>query len=227
MLRQDSVPSDSAGPSLNLNEYMTTHDHYYSHHPASHSQPRIISFELLGRRWRFETDAGVFSRDRLDRGTRLLAESIAFPQSGRLLDWGYGYGVLGVVAAAQTRLEVCMVDANQRAVFLAERNASLNEVSNVQVLCSDGAAPFREGSFDMIVSNPPIRAGNRVIFGLIDDAPSKLREGGQLCLVVQTRQGAASVARRMATAFGNVQTLGRSGGYRVLRSARKRGDALE
>jgi len=84
---------------------MTTHDHYYSHHPASHSQPRIISFELLGRRWRFETDAGVFSRDRLDRGTRLLAESIAFPQSGRLLDWGCGYGVLGVVAAAQTRLE--------------------------------------------------------------------------------------------------------------------------
>ena len=51
-------------------------DHYYTREPQSESRPVNCTFEYRGISLRFETDAGVFSRGEVDKGTRLLLEAL-------------------------------------------------------------------------------------------------------------------------------------------------------
>ena len=78
-----------------------------------------------------------------------------------------------------------------------------------------------QGTFDLIVSNPPFRAGKKVVHGLVEQAPDYLVSGGGLALVVQRKQGAESLTKKMEEVFGNVEVLDRSGGYRVLLSRKR------
>ena len=69
------------------------HDHYYTVNPNSAHDLRRVKFSVLGNELMFDTDAGVFSRDGLDEGSRILME--ALPElTGRVLDLGCGTGVL-------------------------------------------------------------------------------------------------------------------------------------
>ena len=53
---------------------------------------------LLGNKFIFYTDNGVFSKDGLDFGSRLLLETIPLEEvGGKVLDMGCGYGVFGIV----------------------------------------------------------------------------------------------------------------------------------
>ena len=70
-------------------------EHYYTENPTSGHDERRIALRALGRELTFTTDAGVFSRDGLDRGTEVLLD--ALPElSGRVLDLGCGWGAVGV-----------------------------------------------------------------------------------------------------------------------------------
>jgi len=173
-----------------------------------------------------QTDAGVFARGEVDRGTELLAGSLALPPDAHVLDVGCGYGVLGILAAMLApNGRVVMTDVNERAVDLAARNARTNAVPHAEARLGAFYAPVAGETFDAIVCNPPIRAGKDVVFRIVDGAPAHLRPGGALWLVARTRQGARSIEKRMLAAFGNCETVARGSGYRVLRSVRVTGPA--
>ena len=71
----------------------------------------------------FNSDNGVFCKDRLDYGTRLLLESIPWNEvEGSILDIGCGYGPIGIIASKMTDASVTMCDVNKRALHLAEMN---------------------------------------------------------------------------------------------------------
>ena len=96
-------------------------DHYYTENPLSAHDEWQVAVEALGNRMTFTTDAGVFSRDGLDRGTQVLLN--ALPElSGRVLDLGCGWGAVGVsLGRRYPALEIVMTDINSRAVALARR----------------------------------------------------------------------------------------------------------
>lgn len=193
-------------------------EHYYSDAPSSKSDERILEAVLRGQSLRLITDAGVFSKGRVDRGTRLLIESSPLPSGGTLLDLGCGYGPVGITfARLRPELHVAMVDVNRRAVELSTRNAILNQVQNVSVCIGDGLASVAEGRmFSGIYTNPPYRAGKQVVFGMISDAFNRLEPGGLIAAVGQTKQGIKSLGRHIESIFGNVQEVAKEGGYRVL-----------
>jgi 16S rRNA (guanine1207-N2)-methyltransferase len=123
-----------------------------------------VRCRLRGIEYEFLTSSGVFSRKRIDLGTRLLVESMLLPDEGELLDVGCGYGVVGIVAASlRPRLSVFMTDVNERAVYLAERNVERCGLVNVTVRGGDLYGPVEGGLFDVIVSNPPFSAGWRSV----------------------------------------------------------------
>ena len=97
----------------------------------------------------------------------------------------------------------------------------MNGIANAEVRLGNLYEPVAEMAFDQIVSNPPIRAGRDVVDRIISDAPMHLLDGGSLWLVARTRQGAASIQRRMAAAFGTATVVRRGSGFKVLRSAKK------
>ena len=195
-------------------------EHYYTENPNSAHDERVVRANALGNELEFTTDAGVFSRDGLDRGTQVLLESLP-PLRGRVLDLGCGWGAVGVALGKRDpALEIVMSDINQRAVALAARNLAENGV-RAEVVQGDGFESV-EGLFDAVVTNPPIRAGKAVIYGLFAQARDRLRPGGGLYLVIRKQQGAESCMRFLSDYFETVEKLDRSAGFWVIRAAERK-----
>ncbi len=190
-------------------------EHYFSASPSSEKYTRTITALINGTNYRFTTASGVFSKDKVDKGTLLLAESVGVSKEDKILDLGCGYGVIGIAFSKRVR-SVLMTDINERAVELAKTNVKLNGLSNAEVVQSDLYNGMESGKFDKIICNPPIRAGRDVIDKIIAGAPAHLVTGGSLYLVAQTKQGAKSIAKKMKEIFGNQDYVEKSGGYRVM-----------
>jgi len=199
-------------------------EHYFARAPASRRRPIEIEARIRGRRFRFHSDAGVFSAARVDPGTRLLAEAMELRAADRVLDLGCGYGVLGIVAAALApQGMVVLLDRNFRAVELARANLALNGAANASVVLADGPDALADSAFDVVATNPPVHAGNQAVFMFIEGAWRKLRPGGAFYLVGRLRRGAATFARDMERVFGGVAEIEKRAGYRVYRSQRQEG----
>ena len=72
---------------------------------------------------------------------------------------GCGYGPLGISLAKVRGVKVTMIDINSRAIDLAKRKCSTNKVE--ATIFQSNIYENVTGSFDYIISNPPIRAGRR------------------------------------------------------------------
>lgn len=192
-------------------------DHYYTINPNSAHDEWQISATILGNTFSFTTDAGVFSRDGLDRGTEVMLECL--PElSGRVLDLGCGWGPVGTALGKKyPDLYIVMTDINQRAVDLSNRNLAANHVSNARAVQGD-AFENVEGHFDAIITNPPIRAGKAVIYGMFDEARNHLVPGGCLYIVIRKQQGAPSALKYLASIYDTAETIGRGSGFHVIRA---------
>ena len=193
-------------------------EHYYSENPVAAHDEREVIYQALGLRFACVTDAGVFSRDGLDMGTRILLE--ALPElHGRILDLGCGWGPVGTALGKKyPDAQLVLTDVNSRAVELAARNLGANGVTNATVVQGDGFVAV-EGKFDAIVLNPPIRAGKAVIYAMFAEAAAHLNAGGALYIVIRKQQGAESAQKYLETLYGDVQRIAREKGYWVLRCA--------
>ena len=197
-------------------------DHYFTPHPSASGRRRTLTVTLRGHSFRFATAAGVFSRGRVDRGTRLLIEHLEVRPADRLLDLGCGYGVIGIVAGRLApRGRVFLVDTNTVAVELAAENIRINGLTNAVARQGDGFAPVSRQTFDVIAFNPPLRAGLPLVYRLIEQAKDRLSPSGRFYLVARTRQGAARLAEKMRHVFGAVDEVAKAGGYRVYLSRRQ------
>jgi len=193
-----------------------SHDHYFSKDPTSAGGERSFEATLRGFEFTFVTEAGVFSRTGVDRGTRLLLHHLTVGPTDRVLDLGCGWGAVGLVAARLApEGHVVLLDINLRAVDLTRRNLAANQIANAEARQSDGFAAVAGERFDVIALNPPIRAGLAVVYRLIEEAKAHLAPGGAFFLVGRTQQGVLRLAKKMAETFGEVEELGKGGGYRV------------
>lgn len=204
---------------------MSGMEHYYSEKPTSKSDPHSFQIELLGHQLTFTTDVGVFSKRFLDFGTKLLIESFQMPGvEGPLLDVGCGYGPIGVSLAKQAPdRRVVMVDINERAVSLAEKNCQINDIHNAIVIKSDLFNDVPDENYAAILSNPPIRAGKKVVYQLFQNAYEFLAENGEFWCVIQKKQGASSAEKELQAifGFGNVDVINKKKGYFIFRSKKK------
>ena len=191
-------------------------DHYYTENPVSAHGERRVALQALGNALTFITDAGVFSRDGLDRGTEVLLNALP-PLEGRVLDLGCGWGAVGVALGKRyPDLDIVMTDINSRAVGLTRRNLAENGVT-ATVLQGDGFAAV-EGCFDAIVTNPPIRAGKAVVYGLFAQAREHLNPGGALYAVIRKQQGAPSALKYLREIYSRAEIVDRGSGFHVMRA---------
>ena len=196
-------------------------DQYFTREPSSESRPVICEFEDRGRKYVFETDAGVFSRGEVDQGTEILLKALP-DLEGDILDLGCGWGVVGTCLKGRNPdARIVMVDVNLRALELSRKNLSCNGAS-AEVLESDGFEGIRDRTFDAVVTNPPIRAGKEKVYEMLGDAARSLKSGGQLFVVIRKQQGAESCMRYLKTLFDEVEKIDRSAGYWVLQARERK-----
>ena len=196
--------------------------HYFSPVQRAGHRVREVSVTLRGRTFGFLTDRAVFATRGVDRGTRLLIETMSVGEGDVILDLGCGYGVIGLVAAALApHGHAHLVDVNARAADLARENAVRNGIGNVTVHVGDGVEPVRGIAFDLVLTNPPVRAGRTIVLRFFTGARGVLRPGGRVLFVARTGQGARTLARHVEALFGNVTELAKGSGFRVYAATRE------
>lgn len=196
--------------------------HYFKNDASLNHDVTSYDVVILNQSFKFYTDAGVFSKRGLDYGSKVLIEQVVIKDHIKhVLDVGCGYGPIGIsLAKVYPNLLVTMVDINERAVEMARKNATTHNVSNVEIKVSNLFSNV-SGTYDLILSNPPIRAGKQTIFKLYEDAEKHLNPGGLLCVVIQKKQGAPSTFEYLKTLFSAVEIVKKDKGYWVILSKKQ------
>lgn len=171
---------------------------------------------VLGKKFIFYTDNGVFSKDGLDFGSRLLLETIPLEEvGGKVLDMGCGYGVFGIILNRVTSCSVDMVDVNLRAIHLTEINIKENRNENIRVFESNTYENV-DSKYSCIVTNPPIRAGKKVVYDIVMNAKNYLEKDGKLFLVIRKEQGAKSLIEDLKKYY-DVVVLNKKKGFFIIK----------
>ncbi len=189
--------------------------YYFTSNNGKEPNRKKIRFRFLANMETFISDDGVFSKDTLDFGSRVLLEYLVKePLKGKVLDLGCGIGYIGILLKKYIpEIELTMVDVNETAVQLAQENSELYGQKNI-VAVSDGLASI-DGTFNVIVTNPPIRTGKANIYRLFNDAFSRLEENGVMYIVIRKQQGAESALKYLET-LGTTEVLDKVKGYWIL-----------
>jgi len=192
-------------------------EHYFAELPKSEAKLGIVRTRLRGEPFEFLTASSVFSKKRVDLGTRLLIEAMVLPETGCVLDVGCGYGAVGIAAAASnSRLRVIMTDVNMRAVRLARENIEINKVNNAEVRYGYFYEPIPELTFNCVLSNPPVSAGMETVKAIVRGAPRVMASKATFQMVIRSKIGGKTLPSVFNETFGNCAVLARESGYRVL-----------
>lgn len=197
-------------------------EHYFTPSPKVASRPVLVTATVRGIPLRLWTDRGVFSYGKIDAASKLLAEATQIEPDARVLDWGAGYGLLGIVAAKlEPSCTATLVEVNERAADLARRNLAENAVDNAEVIAGQAPEMLGDRQFDAVISNPPLSRGRAAVEELIRDSCARLADGGTLWLVIHTRSGAKRYLKLLQQLFAQATTVNISGGYRILRACKQ------
>ena len=195
---------------------------YFENNKNLSSNIQQINFYFRENTFIFLTDNGVFSKGGVDFGSSVLLKTIKFEkeESKKVLDVGCGYGPIGIcIGKTYPNFQIDMVDVNERAIGLAVKNAENNKVNNVNIFLSNVYENINT-KYDLILSNPPIRAGKNVVHNIICGAYEYLNEGGEMRCVIQQKQGAPSAIKALNEVFKEVEVITKDKGYWIISAKR-------
>lgn len=221
---------------------VTTHPgrrkaHVFSVHPAAGdssfgmveaSRPTAVTVAEHGLV--MQGGPGVFSSDRFDLGTRLLAGQIASRAESlgvvrSVVDLGCGNGALGILALRHfPEASVHFIDDSRTAVATARRNVQTNAATSAErahFLCADVFGDDWTESVDLVVCNPPFHhtkaMSDEVAWQMFVQSHRNLAPGGELWVVGNRHLGYHAKLSRL---FGNVRQLDAHPKFVVLASIR-------
>lgn len=189
--------------------------HYFTNDEIK-SNEKIYVTKINDIELKFYTDNGVFSKNKLDFGTRTLLENLEIDRfRGKILDFGCGIGPIGIYLSLKTKEKIDMIDINKRSISLAIKNSKLNN-ANTNIFESNIYEKINK-KYDFIVSNPPIRVGNEVLYKILFEAKEHLNENGELWMVINKDQGAKTITKKLEQ-FYDVTIVEKNKGFYVIKA---------
>lgn len=195
---------------------------YFDNNENLISKKREISVLLNDIKYTFISDNGVFSKGEVDYGSIALLKILLKQNfTGNILDIGCGYGTIGLILAKNfPECNFLLSDVNIRACALARENKKSFGVKNVEIIESDIFQNI-DKNFDYIVTNPPIRAGKKVIYSIFEQSYHHLNQNGSLFIVIRRSHGAESAQKFIHSVFGNCELLKKDKGFYVYCATKK------
>lgn len=194
--------------------------HYFENDKNLKSEIRELSYKYNSSFFIFYSDNGVFSKNNIDYGSRLLIETYLKENDineKRVLNVGCGYGFLGIMVSRVTDSYVEMIDINKRAVHLTNMNIKRYKDFKGKTYVSNVYENV-EGKYDIIITNPPIRIGKEKLLEILIGAFDHLEDNGLLYYVIRKDQGALSIKKILEENSINVEIINRNKGYFIYRA---------
>lgn len=194
--------------------------HYFENDKNLKSEIRELSYKYNSSFFIFYSDNGVFSKNNIDYGSKLLIETYLKENDineKRVLDVGCGYGFLGIMISRVTDSYVEMIDINKRAVHLTNMNIKRYKDFKGKTYVSNVYENV-EGKYDIIITNPPIRIGKEKLLEILIGAFDHLEDNGLLYYVIRKDQGALSIKKILEENSINVEIINRDKGYFIYRA---------
>lgn len=189
--------------------------HYFTNDEVK-SLEKEVEIKINDVDFKFITDNGVFSKRGLDFGTRTLLENLDIDNiKGNVLDFGCGWGPIGIYIAKVKNILVDMIDINKRSLELASRNALLNDVK-VNIFESNIYENVIK-KYDFIITNPPIRVGKKILYDILFSAYDYLNDGGELWLVINKNQGAKSLVKDLSEKY-KTEIICKNKGFYIIKA---------
>jgi 16S rRNA (guanine1207-N2)-methyltransferase len=200
----------------------TTTPHYFDPGPRTDGELKSSTIQWGHHRLEWMVAPGIFSPRDLDDGSRLLLDALVVPTGGLLLDLGCGSGPLGLLPHLRdATLRSVLTDINPVALRCAAANARLHAPGRALVVHSWAASAIAPDRFDVVVTNPPIRAGRKVVEEILRGGLCSIKNGGSFYMVVRVQQGGWTLAARLGEWLGREPELvGRRKGYLVFRASK-------
>lgn len=196
-------------------------EHYFTNNPTSKSEERILTYKIADKTIKFISDNGVFSKEHVDIATNFMLNVLINEEiNGKVLDLGCGYGTIGITLSKFFDIDITMLDINERALNLTRRNCELNQIKNAKIVESDGMEKIAD-KYNVIITNPPIRAGKAVIYKMYEDSYKALEKGGRFYLVINKKHGAPSTKEYLTQIFGNCEVLDKKAGFNVIKCVKE------
>ncbi len=171
---------------------------------------------------RFRTAPGMFSHDRIDAGSRLLAENLPVDLSGKVADFcaGWGYVAAEVLHRAPDVRQLDLYEADFASIEAAKANLADQPVAKNFFWHDLLGEPVAE-HYDAIVMNPPFhktRAAEPMMGrGMIRAAAAALRRGGRLFMVANKQ---LPYEASLDAEFGGHKEIARDSGFKILSATR-------
>lgn len=172
--------------------------HYFTNNESLKSELRVIEYNIFDYKLQFNSDNGVFSKNKIDYGSRLLVETFLKYNQEKIesiLDVGTGYGFIGITIAKVLNIKPTLIDINKRAVHLTKMNLKENNLDGETYISQ--SYENVSGFYDLIITNPPIRAGKSVVLDILINAENYLREKGCIWFVMRKDQGVMSILKKL------------------------------
>ena len=159
---------------------------------------------------------------RVDLGGRRIIKKFATVKgNAKVADIGCGYGVISIFLAKKyPTFKFTMVDVNNRVLELSKKNIELNKIENEVEVLESSSFDNVEGDFDIVLTNPPIRAGKKIVHKIMTDSYEHLNAQGELWVVIQKKQGMASCKKLLEDTFSMVEVVTKNKGYYILKAVK-------
>ncbi|WP_421864035.1 methyltransferase [Motiliproteus sp.] len=188
--------------------------------------PYPSRYQLEGSQYQVFNQAGVFSREKLDIGTRLFLQQIPSGiGGGRIIDLGCGNGLVGLIAAEQNPdARLLFTDESFRALASAKQTfeAAFGDRRSAEFIADNCLEQQPDNSAALVLNNPPFHqqqsVGDHIARQMFRDARRVLQPGGELRVIGNRHLGYHQQLRRL---FGNCELIANNPKFVVL-SAIKR-----
>lgn len=192
--------------------------HYFIE--TNHSAEDFFEFtaEVAGEKLTLRSCDNIFSKDELDMGSKTLIETVINQVNprGLGLDFGCGYGVIGIALTKKCDVVMDFADINGTAVDLTRTNLLKNGIRTSGDLIKTDNFENINKTYDFIVTNPPIKTGKKLLFSIMENCYNHLNEKGTLTLVIRKDHGEESLKKHLTSIFGNCEVLKRNKGFYIL-----------
>jgi 23S rRNA (guanine1835-N2)-methyltransferase len=185
--------------------------------------PYPIKLKVEGFKASFINGSNLFSREKLDIGTRFFLEHIPTGDFSTILDLGCANGIIGIKAKENNPYaKITFCDESAMAIDSARLNYKQNFEDEATFLWTNCYENGESESMDLILCNPPFHqqntVGDFIAWQMFEDSLRTLKKGGMIRVIGNSHLGYQVKLKKL---FGNSKVIATNQKFMIVESVKR------